>query len=240
MNLRSIALLLFATPVLALATAAAVRAQSAPQAEDRPGARVDAERVRLFLDRETAGLGGRVEVTVGELDPRLQLAPCARVDLFLPQGSRLWGRSAIGARCVEGATWQVWLPVTVRIFAPALVAARPVATGEPFGEADVRVEEIDLTREPAGVLADPALLRSVVAARPVQPGTPLRADHVRRKPVVAAGDPVRLLYRGEQFQVTSEARALAAAAEGQPVRVQTDSGRVVTGVAQADRTVEIR
>jgi flagella basal body P-ring formation protein FlgA len=238
MHLRRLALCTLVLAVLALATSAL--AQPAPQSDDRSATRLDPERLRLFLDRETAGLGGRVDITHGELDPRLQLAPCTRVELFLPQGSRLWGRGAIGARCVEGATWQVWLPVTVRVFAPALVAVRPVATGEPFADADVRVEEIDLTREPAGVLADPALLRSVVAARPIQPGTPLRADHVRRKPVVAAGDPVRLVYRGEHFQVTSEARALAAAAEGQSVRVQTDSGRVVTGIAQPDRTVEIR
>lgn len=33
---------------------------------------------------------------------------------ILPPGTRLWGRSRIGLRCLEGATrWNVLLPVTV-------------------------------------------------------------------------------------------------------------------------------
>jgi flagella basal body P-ring formation protein FlgA len=219
--------------------AQAVRPDSSERMAATGEARLD-ERLKLFVDRETAGLGGRVEVSVGELHPGVQLAACAKIELFVPHGSRLWGRTAIGARCTEGAAWQVFLPVTVRVFAPVLVGARSIAVGETVAEADVRVEEIDLTREPAGLLNDLAHVRDTVAARPIQPGLPLRADHLRRRPVVIAGDPVRLLYRGDQFQVMAEGKALGAAAEGQSVRVQTESGRVLTGIAQASRTVEIR
>lgn len=203
------------------------------------GPRLD-DKIKPFLDRETARLGGRVEVTLGDVDPRIQLASCAKIDFFVPQGARLWGRTAIGARCIEGATWQIFLPVTVRVFAPALIGARPIGTGEAVTEADVRFEEIDFTREPPGLLTDLAQVRDTVAARPIQPGLPLRVDHLRRRPVVAAGDPVRIVYRGEQFQVMVDGKALGGAAEGQAVRVQTDAGRVLTGVALAGRTVEIR
>jgi flagella basal body P-ring formation protein FlgA len=42
----------------------------------------------------------RTEVEVGSLDSRLRLAPCEKVEAFMPPGSRLWGRSRIGLRCV--------------------------------------------------------------------------------------------------------------------------------------------
>ena len=32
-----------------------------------------------------------MEVSVGTLDSRLRLAPCSRVEPYLPAGSRLWG-----------------------------------------------------------------------------------------------------------------------------------------------------
>src|SRR5690606_4127511 len=44
----------------------------------------------------------RTEVEVGSLDRRLRLAPCDEVEAFMPRGARLWGRSRIGLRCVEG------------------------------------------------------------------------------------------------------------------------------------------
>src|SRR5947209_20275302 len=33
----------------------------------------------------------RVDVQVGQLDPRLRLAPCQKVEPYLPAGTRLWG-----------------------------------------------------------------------------------------------------------------------------------------------------
>src|SRR5437867_13048141 len=62
-----------------------------------------AQRVRLYLDERAAFPGGEVEISVGEPDPRLTLAPCARYEPFLPPGARLIGRTSLGVRCVEGA-----------------------------------------------------------------------------------------------------------------------------------------
>ena len=41
-------------------------------------------------------------------------------------------------RCVKGAAWSVLLPSDIKVFAPALVAARPIAANEPVTEADLR------------------------------------------------------------------------------------------------------
>ena len=40
----------------------------------------------------------RMEVSVGSLDSRLRLAPCARVEPYLPVGARLWGRTRLVSR----------------------------------------------------------------------------------------------------------------------------------------------
>ena len=46
----------------------------------------------------------RMQVSVGQLDARLRLTPCARVEPYLPPGARLWGRTRLGLRCLEGET----------------------------------------------------------------------------------------------------------------------------------------
>ena len=198
--------------------------------------------LRLFVENHAAagaGSNARIEVTLGELNPRLQLAPCARIDPFLPAGARLWGRSHIGLRCREGATWSVQLPVTVRVFGPALVAARPLAPNTPLASDDVAEAEVEWTRESQGVATDAAQLDNRVLTRPVAAGQPLPLAALRAPQVIAAGDPVKVLGQGRGFAVSAEATALAPALEGQSVRVRTESGRIVTGTARAGRRVEV-
>ena len=43
--------------------------------------------------------GARVQALPGALDPRLNLAPCTRVEPYLPAGVPPWGRTRVGLRC---------------------------------------------------------------------------------------------------------------------------------------------
>jgi flagella basal body P-ring formation protein FlgA len=181
----------------------------------------------------------RVEVTLGQLDPRLQLAPCARIEPFVPPGARLWGRSHLGLRCAEGATWSVQMPVTVRVFGPALVAARPLAANTPVGPDDLAPMEVEWTREPQGVVTDIAQLDNRVLSRPLAAGQPLPLAALRAPQVISAGDPVKVTGRGRGFAVTVDAIAMTSAQDGQSVRVRTDAGRIITGTARGGRRVEV-
>jgi flagella basal body P-ring formation protein FlgA len=182
--------------------------------------------------------GTRADVKVGVI-PAHGLAPCRRSEPFLPQGNRLWGRSSLGLRCVEGASWQVFVPVHVSIHGRALVAARALAQGTALQVQDTRLEEVELTRFPEGALADAQALRDKQLARPLAAGQPLLREHLRARMVLAQGDNVKLVYEGPGFAISTQARALAQAAEGQSVRVVTESGRTVTGIARANRVVEL-
>jgi flagellar basal body P-ring formation protein FlgA len=204
------------------------------------GAQLDEHSIQLYLEKERVGVNGRVEVTLGEIDPRLRLAPCAKVEPFIPRGAKLWGRSNIGVRCVEGASWTTYMPVHVRIYAPALVAARPLSAGQDIGPADYRIEEVELTKEAPGVFTDPAQLEDRVLMRGIAAGQALRADHTRIRPVVSAGDQVKVSYIGAGFVVAAEGKALSQAGNGQNVRVQTGTGKILSGVARPGRVVEIR
>ena len=85
----------------------------------------------------------RIEVSVGQLDPRLRLAPCQHVEPYLPDGMRMWGKSRIGLRCTQGvAKWNVYLPITVRVFGTALVATSGVSAGSVLTAADLTQAEI--------------------------------------------------------------------------------------------------
>ena len=188
----------------------------------------------------TQSLPGRVELSIGRFDSRSKLASCAEVEVFLPPGTRLWGRTQVGLRCRDGGNGQVLVPIEVKLFDRVLVAASAIPHGSPIRPDDVRVVEMELTREPPGLLTESTTLDDQVATRNIALGMTLRAEFLRSRPVVADGETVKIVYRGDGFLVSTEGKALAAAAAGQTVRVQVDSGRILTGIARDGGRVEVR
>lgn len=225
---------------LAAALAGAALAAAAPSvafAQQTLPIGVDA--IRAFVERQVPPGAGRVDVQIGQLDPRLQLAPCARVEPAWPAGTRAWGRAAIALRCVDGANWSVSLPVNVVVRGRAVVAGEPLAAGAAPAGASLRLEEAELTREPGTPVTDPAQLVGKTLLRPVQAGQVLRLEHLRATQTVAPGDPVRIQLVGQGFVIQADGQALAGAGDGQPIRVRTENGRILSGTLRG-RTVEVR
>ena len=198
-----------------------------------------AEQTRAFVEQQ-AMPDGEVEIVVGNIDPRLTLAPCARYEPFVPTGARLWGRSTLGVRCVDGAAWTVYVPVQIKVFAPVQVAARPIPRGSTVGPADVRVERLDLTRFPGGVFGADDSIEGKTAVRTVAAGEPLKRDLLRAPRIVEPGDAVRVVYDGPSFALTIDGKALSAAGDGESARVAIANGRVLTGVARPGKVVQVR
>jgi flagella basal body P-ring formation protein FlgA len=190
-------------------------------------------------DEAKAAKPPRVELVLGQLDPRLKLAPCDKVRAFMPAGARLWGTTRVGLRCEQGAVrWNVFWPVTVKVWAQALVTTRPLHVGEILTTADVRVAEVDLAAgAPAIWRAGDVVGRTV--ARNMEGGQSLRQDDLKVRRWFAAGDSVQLTVRGTGFQVASEGTALTPGDEGHCARIRTESGRVVCGLPVGERQVEL-
>jgi len=188
-----------------------------------------------------AGPGApRLEVSVGQLDPRLRLAPCALVEPYLPEGMRLWGKARIGLRCTQGATrWNVYLPITVKAFGPGLVVTANVAGGSVLSEADLTPGEVDLAENNTAAVTDMKLAVGRTVTQTLKPGQSLRQSQLRPRQWFAAGETVTVLAQGPGFSVSGEGQALNNGVEGQPVRVKTESGRVLTGQAVGERRVEL-
>ena len=182
----------------------------------------------------------KTEVILGNLDSRLRLAPCNRVEPFLPAGNRLWGRTRMGLRCTEGAArWSVFLPVTVKAYGVAWIVKGDIAAGSVLKQEDVVEAEVDWAEDAAAVVIDPALWVGQVAARALTTGQVLRQGMFRPAQVFQAGAQVRVLAQGAGFQILSDGQALSVGVVGQPARVKMDSGRIMTGVVLDTRTVKI-
>jgi flagellar basal body P-ring formation protein FlgA len=224
----------------------AAHAQGSGAVVAKDSATMIAEQSQAWLDQAVAAtrpVGSaplRMVVQVGALDSRLQLAPCAQVEPYLPPGVRLWGNARIGLRCVDGvARWNVFLPVQVQAFGQTWVMRSDVASGSVLSMDDAVLAEVDWAQENASVLADPEMWVGQTATRALRTGQTLRHGMVKRSQVFQAGSMVRIIAQGPGFTVTSDGQALSAGVVGEMARVRTENGRVLSGVVLDMRTVRV-
>lgn len=195
--------------------------------------------VEQYLLAQTRGLPGKVSVSIGQLDSRLQLTPCSAFDPFLPPGTQLWGKATIGVRCLGPSSWTIYMPVQIRIIGNYVVTARALNPGLPLNRDDLALHSGDLTTLPTGILTEREqgvgkTLRSALTG-----GQPVRSDMLVAPFVVQQGQDVRLVTQGRGFSVTNEGKALNNASEGQVARARTANGQTVSGIARPGGIIEI-
>ena len=194
----------------------------------------------MALDKAAAPPAARVEIVVGQLDPRLHLAPCERIEPYLPTNVRLWGKSRIGLRCRQGRTaWNVYLPIVVKVWGRALVVPAGAPAGSVLAESDLDEAEVDLAEEFTAVFFDKKLVVGRTVGQTLRPGQAVRQAHIKSRQWFAAGETVKVIAAGDGFALESSGQAVTNGIEGQPARVRTEGGRIVTGVATGERRLEL-
>ena len=194
--------------------------------------------VAAFVQQQTAALPGKVTYKINEIDQRITLSECARLEAFLPVGSQLIGKTAVGVRCNEANGWSIFVPVQIKISLNLLVSTRQLPLGHVLKNEDIAGQTIETSR--AGGFTDPKQTLGKVLRYGIAAGQVLREDMLRAPYSVTQGQVVQLVVQGGGFSIRSEGVALNNASEGQTVQIRTHSGRVISGVAGASGVVEIK
>jgi flagella basal body P-ring formation protein FlgA len=234
--------------VRAAAAVPPAAAQTQAQATAQPAAPVpagqqDGEAIRraalAYLQQQSAGLPGKVDITVATVFPR-GLAACTTLEPFLPTGARVWGRTTVGVRCSGEHPWTLYLQAKVSIHATYFLASRSIAPGELLSAADLIARDGDLTLLPQAVITDPAQAVGSVSLMRVSAGLPLRRDMLKSADSVTIGQSVKVVAQGDGFAISSEGSAMNNASPGQPVRVKTANGQIIQGIVKDGGTVVIQ
>jgi flagella basal body P-ring formation protein FlgA len=192
-----------------------------------------------FLNVQSAGLPGQVEITLAPVDARINLPACVALEPSLSPGSRAWGNTTVAVRCTSPSSWTVYVRATVKVIAEYAVSAKPLSQGRVLAPADLATCSGDLSQLPPGIVTnlDQAFGRTMTAS--LASGSPLRQDMLRAQPVVIQNQSVKLVSSGRGFSVSAEGRALNNAEEGQLVQVRSASGSLVSGIARTGAVVEV-
>ena len=198
---------------------------------------------RVFLEENARATqhGGRVEVSIGRLDPRLRLTACAEpLQAFQPAGARLSGHTSVGVRCAGPASWSVYLSADIDVFAETLVLTRALARNSALTPDDVKSTESEVSGLGQGYLQQPADIEGMVTRRPLAAGTVLTPAMVKAPQIVKRGDRVRLVSGEGPIQVEMMGEAVNNGARGDRVQVRPlNSKRIVEGWVVSPSVVKV-
>lgn len=195
--------------------------------------------IERFLLNQTAGLPGKVSITINT--PMSGALPeCDAAEPFLPNGARLWGRISVGIRCNAERPWTRYVPAYIGVTANYYVTTRQINAGETLTATDFALREGDLTALPHSVITNPSQLNGVIAINRIASGAPVRMEQLRGTISIHSGQNVKVITQGTGFVASTEGRAMTNATVGTTVQVKTQSGRMVSGIAREDGTVELQ
>lgn len=218
--------------LLLLATGLALPAYAAESAPIRRA-------ISEFLEHQAKSLPGPARHEIGSIAAGGIAEGCRRITVSMQAGTKPWGRTHVQARCSDGATWSLYVPVDIHVTADYLVSARPVRAGQALTDADVATRRGDLAELPGNVLTDASQAIGQTASVALPAERPLRADLLRKPVVIHQGQSTRVVTAGSSFQVAAEGKALGNAIAGQVVQIRMSSGQTISGIAQTDGTVRV-
>lgn len=175
------------------------------------------------------------------LDSRTRLSACASpLEAFLPSGATVRRRTTVGVRCHDAKPWKIYLPVTVKVHAWTLVAARPLPAGTILSAEDVVRKKRDISALSYGYLASLEQQGGYRTKRLIGQGAVISPSMVESAVMIRRGQRVRLVHKSGGVQVSMAGEALASASLGSQIVVKnTNSGKKLSGIVKASDTVEV-
>jgi flagella basal body P-ring formation protein FlgA len=223
------------TLIAALALLSCQVAAMTLQQTPRPGN--SREMIEQFLLPQTAGLPGKVNISM-DAAMAAALPSCVAPELFLPSGSRLWGRVSVGVRCSAEQPWTRYVSTYIAVVGVYYVAARAITAGQALTLADTQAREGDLTSLPASVIVEPTQLNGVIASNRIAAGAPLRRESLRAAAMVQRGQTVKVVTQGTGFVLSTEGMAMTNAPVGALIQVKIQGGQMLSGIVRPDGAVE--
>lgn len=235
--------------ILGLAWITPLNAQNQTQAQNQgsnqnqalqaPGIPLEVQNnIRRFIQKSPTVLGFRTEVDF--LDPSMNLPACSggNIEVLAAPNVRLWGRSLIQLRCLKLA-WLYNIPLMIKVYGDYVVSTRYLQAGNQLLGSDLRVINGDLTSVPDDVIRSPRDADDRVLTRPIPMGMPIGLNDLRENVVIKVGDPVTILLKGRDFQVTGSGTAQTQGMMNDMVRVRLNDGQVLQGKVIRPGVVEM-
>ena len=183
-----------------------------------------------------------IEIKVGRLDSRLKLARCANNDLMIQDhsGSLVGGRYLLKATCTGDNTWSLYVPVSISVIKPVVVATRAVPRGATLQADQLQLVDWEVNRLRYGYFGAIKQVLNRPLRKPLNAGIPVLPDHLGITQIVKKGDGVLIEASKGLVSVKSPGIALSGGGVGEQINVRNRrSKKIVRAVIVAHGLVSV-
>ncbi len=214
-------------------------AAALPEFQDHESIR---DAAAFFLKAKTAEQTNEVQIDIGRLDERLNLAACnGKLDAFLPPGSRATGNLTIGVRCAGPKPWTIYMPAGVKVFGSIVVTRRALPRGVTLHEDDLVVTDVELSTLTAGYIEHVPSAIGKQLKTALGKGATLTPRILEQPRLVRRGERVVISAQGDGMDIRMEGKALADGLQGERIRVQNlGSRRIIEATVTSAGVVQVR
>lgn len=173
---------------------------------------------------------GKVTVTAGKIDSRLNLRACneTQLKIFNPYQTPTLSTNTMGIKCNEDTNhWTLYVPVKISLLKAIYIAKRPLLKGTHLTETDIYQTELDVQQLKQGYFVNKEELVGQVCKQNITADSPLTPYNIELAKLVHKGEQVSILAVNENLTISMEGIALDDGAMGEPIKVRNMSSKKV-------------
>ncbi len=177
---------------------------------------------------------GKLKIEAGYIDPRLRLTVCPTpLKAVIPGKQKLNSTVTVQVSCPDHS-WQVYVPVAIKLFTPVVVARRPLDRGMILLPDDLSIQLVESRLQRGQSFDDISDIAGARTKRSVGMGQPISGFDVC---VVCRNDEVIIRANGEGLNIITKGTALSDGGIGEQIKVRNSRSRrivdaIVTGIGE--------
>lgn len=183
----------------------------------------------------------RTEYRIGAIDSRMRLADCNQALKVRRHGQRPGqNRLLFKVSCPSPHPWKLYIPVIRQQYLPVAVARHPLHQNQIVTEADVELQELEVSRLNNGFFSDLSRVIGRKLKRSIAAGAPLKPNTLDQRRLISKGDEVFIRAQSGPVSIQAPAIALSHGSLGQQISVRNkQSKRVIKARVTGPGEVEV-
>ena len=165
-------------------------------------------------------------ITIGYTNNIPKLS-CDTPTLSLLNKNKPWGNMTIGAQCDNKKSF---IQIYVAISGHYLIAKQPITAGSVITEDLIDLKSGWLDKLPSSVILNKSDVLNYIATRNINQNETIKMAMLQKNWLVKAGQIVKVIIDDEDYQVTTNGKALNNAILDDKISIKLNSGNIIEGI----------
>lgn len=181
--------------------------------------------------------GGKVSITIANIDPRVIIKPCQQALIAnIPENSSSRNVN-VKITCDDSIPWKMYIPAKVEHTFAVLVASTTIDKGMTLSESNMEIQFLANTKIRGKKLSDKMSVMGSKATKRIGKGRLISRKNVC---LVCKGDTVTIIAKSDNFMIKTRGTALSNGNINQQIKVKnTRSGKIINPKVTAVNQVTI-